>query len=133
MLRRRVNVSRSVTESGGLMWSTPKTWERRSVPFPAALVGELAALIVGKGRDDLVFTYLRGGVLRNSNWRARVFQPAVNACQKADGSFPSITPHDPPARRGIAGDQRRGERQGGPTDARSRQGVDDTGRLRRPV
>jgi integrase len=34
MLRRRVNVSRSVTESGGLQWSTPKSWERRSVPFP---------------------------------------------------------------------------------------------------
>jgi integrase len=33
MLRRRVNVSRSVTESGGLAWSAPKTWERRSVPF----------------------------------------------------------------------------------------------------
>ena len=25
MLRRRVNVSRSVTESGGLVWSTPKS------------------------------------------------------------------------------------------------------------
>ena len=25
MLRRRVNVSRSVTESGGLVWTTPKT------------------------------------------------------------------------------------------------------------
>jgi hypothetical protein len=25
MLRRRVNVSRSVNESGGLVWSTPKT------------------------------------------------------------------------------------------------------------
>jgi hypothetical protein len=33
MLRRRVNVSRSVTEAGGLVWSTPKSWERRSVPF----------------------------------------------------------------------------------------------------
>jgi integrase len=94
MLRRRVNVSRSVTESGGLVWSTPKTWERRSVPFPAVLADELAALMVGKGRDDLVFTDLRGGVLRNSNWRARVFEPAVTKCQKADESFPSITPHD---------------------------------------
>lgn len=28
MLRRRVNASRSVTESGGLQWSTPKTHER---------------------------------------------------------------------------------------------------------
>jgi integrase len=94
MLRRRVNVSRSVTESGGLVWSTPKTWERRSVPFPAALTGELAALMIGKGRNDLVFTDMRGGVLRNSNWRARVFDAAVSKCQRADDAFPSITPHD---------------------------------------
>lgn len=87
MLRRRVNISRSVTESGGLVWSTPKTHERRSVPFPATLATELAALMVGKSRDALVFTDLRGGVLRNSNWRARVFQPAVEACQKADEVF----------------------------------------------
>jgi integrase len=94
MLRRRVNVSRSVTESGGLVWSTPKTWERRSVPFPAALSDELAAMMVGKGRDELVFTDLRGGVLRNSNWRARVFEPAVTKCQQADDTFPPISPHD---------------------------------------
>jgi integrase len=94
MLRRRVNVSRSVTESGGLVWSTPKTWERRSVPFPAAIADELSALMVGKTRDELVFTDLRGGVLRNSNYRARVFEPAVEKCRKADDTFPSITPHD---------------------------------------
>jgi integrase len=94
MLRRRVNVSRSVTESGGLQWSTPKSWERRSVPFPAALAEELAALMTGKGRDDLVFTDLRGGVLRNSNGRARVFRPAVARCQDTDDTFPTVTPHD---------------------------------------
>lgn len=94
MLRRRINVSRSVTESGGLVWSTPKTWERRSVPFPAALAEELSAAMVGKRRDALVFTNERGGVLRNSNWRARVFGPAVAKCQQADDAFPSITPHD---------------------------------------
>ncbi|MGV0796180.1 site-specific integrase [Mycolicibacterium elephantis] len=110
MLRRRVNVSRSVTESGGLVWSTPKTHERRSVPFPAALADELSALMVGKGRDDLVFTDLRGGVLRNSNWRARVFDKAVTAVKTAaiaqrakevtatgtatTPEFPTITPHD---------------------------------------
>ena len=39
MLRCRVNVSRSVTEASGagLVWSAPKAYERRSVPFPAAL------------------------------------------------------------------------------------------------
>lgn len=94
MLRRRVNVSRSVTECGGLRWSTPKTWERRSVPFPAVIADELALLMVGKSRDDLVFTDMRGGVLRNSNWRARVFGPGVAKCQAADETFPSITPHD---------------------------------------
>ncbi|KAA0117287.1 site-specific integrase [Mycolicibacterium sp. P9-22] len=94
MLRRRVNVSRSVTEAGGLQWSTPKAWERRSVPFPAALGEDLAALMVAKDRDALVFTDQRGGVLRNSNWRSRVFRPAVLRCQSADDAFPTITPHD---------------------------------------
>src|SRR5260370_18581192 len=55
MLRRRVNVSRSVTEAGKLVWCNTKTAERRSVPFPAPLTEELAALMVGRGRDDLVF------------------------------------------------------------------------------
>jgi integrase len=41
-----------------------------------------------------VFADMRGGVLRNSNWRARVFAPAIAKCRKADESFPSITPHD---------------------------------------
>ena len=50
--------------------------------------------MVDKGRDDLVFTDMRGGVLRNSNWRARVFEPTVRKCHKSDESFPSITPHD---------------------------------------
>ncbi|HZU46712.1 MAG TPA: site-specific integrase [Mycobacterium sp.] len=94
MLRRRVNVSRSVTESGGLVWTPGKTHERRSVPFPAVLADELAALMVGKSRDALVFTDMRGGVLRNSNWRARVFAPAVEKCQVGDDTFPTITPHD---------------------------------------
>ena len=94
MLRRRVNVSRSVTESGGLVWKTPKSWERRSVPFPSSLSNELAALMVGKNRDDLVFTDQLGGVLRNSNWRSRVFRPALAKCRQTDPSFPSITPND---------------------------------------
>ena len=132
MLRRRVNVSRSVTESGGLVWSTPKTWERRSVPFPASLADELAALMVGKGRDALVFTDLRGGVLRNSNWRARVF----------DRPWPSARRPTSRSRRSprtICGTQRqlavsrRGKREGGAADARACEGVDDARRLRRPI
>jgi integrase len=41
-----------------------------------------------------VFTDTRGGVLRNNNYRQHVFGPAVKKCQKADGTFPTITPHD---------------------------------------
>ena len=133
MLRRRVNVSRSVTESGGLVWSTPKTWERRSVPFPAALADELAALMVGKGRDDLVFTDLRGGVLRVSNYRTRVFVPAVAECRKADDTFPVITPHDLRHTAASLGGQRRREREGRAADARAREGVHDARRVRRSL
>ena len=133
MLRRRVNVSRSVTESGGLVWSTPKTWERRSVPFPAALADELSALMVGKGRDDLVFTDLRGGVLRNSNWRARVFRPRWRSARRADDTFPAITPHDLRHTAASLAVSARGECESGATDARPRESVDDAGRVRRPV
>ena len=94
MLRRRVNISRSVSECGKLVWSTPKTGERRSVPFPASLADELAALMVGKGRDELVFTGTRGAVLRAGNYRNRYFSAAVAKCQKDDETFPTITPHD---------------------------------------
>ena len=57
------------------------------------LADELSALMVGKTREPLVFTDMRGGAAQ-SNWRARVFAPAVAACQIADESFPTITPHD---------------------------------------
>jgi hypothetical protein len=46
-----------VTEFNGLVWSTPKTHERRSVPFPAALADELAALMVGKGNPFITKTF----------------------------------------------------------------------------
>jgi integrase len=94
MLRRRVNVSRSVTESGGLVWSTPKTHERRSVPFPAVLADETGGAHGRKGpRRSGVHRYARRGAAQ-PNYRARVFEPAVDECQKTDESFPSITPHD---------------------------------------
>ena len=133
MLRRRVNVSRSVTESGGLQWSTPKSWERRSVPFPTALTEGLAALMTGKARDDLVFTDLRGGVLRNSNWRARVFRPAVAKCRDTDDAFPAITPHD--LRHTVSQSRRQcaGQREGRAADVGTCEGFDDSRHLRRPV
>ena len=61
MLRRRVHIRQAVAEvRGRLVWSTPKSHEQRSVPFPAFLANELAALMVGKNRDDLIFTAREG-------------------------------------------------------------------------
>lgn len=94
MLRRRVDVRESVSEvSGKLTWGTPKTWERRGVPFPASLADELATLMVGKRRGDLVFTAPRGGAVRLTTWRRRVWNPTVEAVRVADPEFPEITPY----------------------------------------
>lgn len=76
--RRRVLVAESVTEvNGQLVWGTPKTHERRSVPLPRFLAGELRPRIEGQPSDALVFPSPRGGVLRVRNFRRRVFDAAV--------------------------------------------------------
>jgi len=83
------------SDSSASTWTVARdTPSSEAVRFPAVLGDELAALMVGKGRDDLVFTDQRGGVLRNSNWRVPVLRPAVVACQAMDESFPTTTPHD---------------------------------------
>jgi integrase len=101
MLRRRVNVRRSVTEvAGKLTWSTPKNQERRSVPFPRFLADDLAARMVGKRREDLVFSAPGGGVLRIATFRTRVFNPAVSKLRAPDDDgnpttdWPRPTLHD---------------------------------------
>ncbi|MGH3969959.1 MAG: tyrosine-type recombinase/integrase [Mycobacterium sp.] len=101
MLRRRVHVRRSVTEvKGKLVWSAPKNHERRSVPFPRFLVDDLAARMVGKRRDDLVFSAPGGGVLRIATFRTRVFNVAVNKLRGLDDDgkpttdWPRPTLHD---------------------------------------
>jgi integrase len=95
MLRRRVNIAEAVAEvRGQLVWDTPKSHERRSVPFPAFLAEPLAVLMQGRGRDDLMFAGPKGAVLRVSTFRPRVFAPAVARCQEKDRDFPTVTPHD---------------------------------------
>jgi integrase len=79
---------------GQLVWSPPKSYERRSVPFPRFLAEDLAALMVGKRRDDLVFTARSGGVLRLSHFRPRVFSRASNGLVATVPEFPRVTPHD---------------------------------------
>jgi integrase len=91
MLRRRLQITEAVAEADGrLEWKSPKDHERRSVPFPAFLADELGGQMLGKGRDDLVFMASKGGPLRVSHWRPRVFNPARDSLE----DFPKVTPND---------------------------------------
>jgi len=93
--RRRLDIVEAVTEPrGAVTWGTPKTHERRSVPFPEFLTPSLEARMKGKHPDDVVFVGADGGVLRNSNFRSRYFNKAVIAVMADDEDFPHVTPHD---------------------------------------
>ena len=88
-LRRRMHITRSVTEDNGrLIFDTTKTGEARTVPLPRFLAEQVAASVAGKGPDDLVFEGTRGGVLRNGNFNRRTFGPAAVAIGE-----PDLTPH----------------------------------------
>ena len=90
LLRRRLEVAESVTEvAGRVTFGTPKTHQRRWAPLPRSLAAELAAELVGRGPDDLVFTSPEGGPLRVNNFRTRCFDRAA-----AQAGPAGLTPHD---------------------------------------
>lgn len=94
-VRGRVDVLEAVAEAGGkLIRSQTKTYQRRSVPFPAFLAPALSELVAGRAGEDPLFPAAQGGALRLNAWRARHFTPAVAAARTADTSFPHVTPHD---------------------------------------
>jgi len=59
------------------------------VPFPRFLTEPLAQLVDGKAPDNLVFTSPDGLVLRNTNFRHRVFDPAAR-----QAGLTGLTPHE---------------------------------------
>lgn len=78
LMRGRVQVVSSATEAyGKIQFGPPKTYQRRAVPLPGALVAELTTYLAGKASDEFVFRSSRGGPLRHSNFYARHFKPAV--------------------------------------------------------
>jgi integrase len=90
LLRRRLLVSQSVSEvNGKLEWSTPKTHQSREVPIGRYLADLLAYEVQGKTPKDLLFGSPEGEPLRLSNWRRRVWDPAV-----AETGLTGLTPHD---------------------------------------
>jgi integrase len=90
LMRRRAEIVHTAIELDGEMtYGTPKTHQRRSVPIPQTLVDALAEHVAGKAPDGLVFTSPREEVMRNHNFRSRVFAPAAVAI-----GVPGLTPHD---------------------------------------
>jgi integrase len=88
--RRRIEVVEAITEvHGRVIVGTTKNHQRRSVPIPRFLADELAAQLAGKAPGDLVFTAPEGGVLRNTNFRPRFFDPAAEKAGLA-----GLTPHE---------------------------------------
>jgi integrase len=92
--RRRILVEENAVSVGGrIVVGSPKTHERRSVPYPAFLDELLAAECEGKRGDQLVFgdgnahqVAPKSGV----GW----FWSAVQRSRQADATFPDLTPHD---------------------------------------
>ena len=95
ILRRRVNVDQAVTEVGyKLVYGTPKNHSRRSVPFPSFLSEMLAAHCEGKSASDFLFTAPEGGPIRNKNFRARRFDPAMAKMLELHPDLVPLVPHD---------------------------------------
>jgi integrase len=84
LFRRRLSITRTMVEVNGgrISFNEPKTSASvRTIGIPESLVGPLAALCEGLGRDDLVFTSPRGEPIRSRNFRTRVWLPATRAAE----------------------------------------------------
>jgi integrase len=81
LLRSRLEVVESVAEVGGRLYlGETKTYQRRTVVIPAFLRDLLAEHLgsqVSRDPDAFVFSGATGSLLRNSNFRRRVWRPAV--------------------------------------------------------
>jgi integrase len=92
-IRRRFAIEENaVTVGYQIQVGTPKTHERRSVPYPERLADLIDAACSGKGPDALLFgdgvNYMRNA--GEQGW----FANAVRRAQAADPSIPRLTPHD---------------------------------------
>lgn len=78
VLAGRMTIRESATEVKGVMtFTSPKTHQQRVVSIPSSMREMLARQMENKQPDDRVFASPRGDVLREMNWRRRVFDPAA--------------------------------------------------------
>jgi integrase len=83
----------AVSIGGRIVVGTPKTHERRSVPYPAFLDDKLTAECEGKSPEKLVFG---DGLVHKVAPKSGVgwFWSAVQRARTEDPTFPELTPHD---------------------------------------
>jgi integrase len=77
-LRARIQVVDVMTRKGLRQWPKSKK-SHRAVPVPPRILEGMSALMAGRPRDALVFTAPSGGPVQDSNFRDRVWYPAVEA------------------------------------------------------
>jgi integrase len=78
LARGRVVVDRALVElRGRISEGTTKTHRSRTVPVPRLLSGQLADYVEGRNPGEWLVPAQGGGPLRNSNFRHRIFDPAV--------------------------------------------------------
>ena len=98
LLRSRVHIVETLSEVGGhLHLVQPKTYARRYAKLPRWVAEMLAPLCAG-GPDELVFTAPRGGPLRDSHFRLRVWRPALRALISTVPANMTHTTSDTPVR-----------------------------------
>jgi integrase len=91
LLKRSIDVREAASDvDGTLHFGATKTYESRTVPLPGFLVEKLARHLEGVPNDSQALVFTTGGKpLRGSNWRSRVWLPAL---QRA--GLPVIRIHD---------------------------------------
>jgi integrase len=81
LLRRRVEISETLSEVNGKLYAVPpKTWESRTIAIPR-IVADATGIHIGRFTDgdpgSLIFTTDAGTPLRSSNFRRSVWLPAI--------------------------------------------------------
>lgn len=108
--RRRVQIEENaVIVNGHVQVGTPKTHERRTVPYPSFLDDAIERASEGKAADDLLWQAAEGGYLRPGNAKSGWFEGAVKRVRTEDQKaaaeakkakepeppiMPRVTPHD---------------------------------------
>lgn len=92
MIRRRLNINQNTVDVGGkIKVGTPKSHERRSVPFPEFLAPAIGELCKNRHREDLVFPNDDGSYLRHINMREH--KSWLGSAVITSG-VSRVTPHD---------------------------------------